>query len=552
MTKRNPIFVGKKVDMVKLHYKYSWKKYHRWFGMVLSVFMLVFCVSGIILNHREVFSGYEVSRKWLPASYHIQNFNNGVIKGTLAADSSDSVLVYGCAGIWLTDKCMSEWHDFNKGLPKNIDEKNVRHVVRSKDGTLWCAALRDVYRYDKKEKCWKKVNLPGNEERVMDVALGKDSMKVAVLTRSKVYKISISSIHDLHGENSAAQFRVSQGVVVPPSWNLEPKTSLFKIVWHLHSGELFGLPGKLMVDTIAVILIILSVTGIILFILPYRMRRLKRLQLKEKMRLLGKRFSFTMRWHEKIGYVTIVLTLWVAITGMTLRPPLMIPLALSKFTQGADKEGNVWQDKLRAIRWDYDRDCWLLSTSEGFLTSDEGFCAFTILWPIEKSPKVSPMGVTVLEPDGKGGWIVGSFSGMYRWYPIPDEGPSQSIIFNGRILDYFTNKPSVENSMIPISDHLVCGYSTDFFDGKPRIFDFAKGMEDAKGQVVTSKQAAAIEATPMPLWNVALELHVGRCYAPLLGPFSELFVFVSGLLITLVLLSGYIILRRRKRKRLNS
>lgn len=60
--------------MARLKYNFTWKKYHRWLGLVLSVFMLVFCVSGIILNHREVFSGCEVSRKWLPASYYIKKF----------------------------------------------------------------------------------------------------------------------------------------------------------------------------------------------------------------------------------------------------------------------------------------------------------------------------------------------------------------------------------------------------------------------------------------------------------------------------------------------
>ena len=60
------------------------KKYHRWFGLVLSVFMLVFCVSGIILNHRSLFRSCEVSRGWMPTSYHIRNFNNGIIKGTLS------------------------------------------------------------------------------------------------------------------------------------------------------------------------------------------------------------------------------------------------------------------------------------------------------------------------------------------------------------------------------------------------------------------------------------------------------------------------------------
>lgn len=542
--------------MARLKYNFTWKKYHRWFGLVLSVFMLVFCVSGIILNHREAFSGCEVSRKWLPASYHIKNFNNGVVKGTVVKNSgslaisegfSDSILVYGCAGVFLTDYQLSTWQDFNAGLPESIDERNVHHVVKAKDGSLWCAALRDVYRYDENSHRWKKVELPGNEERIMDVALAKDGMTVVALTRSRVFTIvpfvQYGEIVKI-GKSSSETYRVESRIIPAPK-KYEPKTTLFKLVWHLHSGEFFGLPGKLVVDAIALVLIVLSITGILLFILPYGIRRAKKLAAKARMKRLGKQFAWNMKWHNKIGYVTIVLTLWIAITGMCLRPPLMVPLVLSKLPQTVGEDGNVWQDKLRAIRWDAVQGDWLVSTSEGFLRVDEDFSQAPKMLPDDECPKLSPMGVTVWESDGKGGWIVGSFRGIYRWNPVNHKS---------QILDYFTNEPCVETSMIPISDNLICGYSEDLFDREPMVFDFAKGVEDAKGQVINildEKDAMSdliCETAPMSLWNVALELHVGRCYSPFLGPLSDLFVFLSGLLITLVLLSGYIISHRRRKK----
>ena len=101
--------------------RFTWKKYHRWFGLVLSVFMLVFCVSGIILNHRQLFAGCEVSRSLMPSAYHIKDFNYGIIKGSIKINHrisktpSDSILAYGYGGIWLTDAEMKSWKDFNKG-----------------------------------------------------------------------------------------------------------------------------------------------------------------------------------------------------------------------------------------------------------------------------------------------------------------------------------------------------------------------------------------------------------------------------------------------------
>lgn len=524
---------------------FTWKKYHRWFGLVLSVFMLVFCVSGIILNHRQLFADCDVSRSILPPAYHIQNFNNGIIKGSIKA-SDDSVLAYGYGGIWLTDSKMKSWKDFNKGLPKNVDGRNIRNMVQTKNGEIWCAATMDVYCFNGKE--WRRFPLPDNHERIADIALTKDSTSLIAMTRSAVYEISgkktdaankktnaVNEKRDAANEKRDAiseKTNVTRKIIGQPEGFI-PKVTLFKTVWHLHSGAFFGTIGRLVVDAIAIVLIILSITGIILFILPYRIRRQKRLQAREKMQKLGKQMVFNAKWHNKLGYTTIILTLWLAITGMCLRPPLMIPLAMNKTTEKV-KDGNVWHDKLRAIRWDAAEGNWLVSTSEGFLRVDEHFQHKPILLNKEKAPKVSPMGVTVFESDGKGGWLVGSFSGMFRWYPEKN-----------LIVDYFTGKQNIEKSMIPISNHLVSGYSKDFFGGKEVIFDYSKGANLGE----TASTPELLSATPMSLWNVALELHVGRCYSPFLGPLSDLFVFISGLLITLVLLSGYIILHRRKRKK---
>lgn len=536
--------------------RFTWKKYHRWFGLVLSVFMLVFCVSGIILNHRQLFAGCEVSRSLMPSAYHIKDFNNGIIKGSLKINhrickipanaipaSEDSILAYGYGGVWLTDAEMKTWKDFNKGLPKNVDGRNIRNIVQTKNGEIWCAAMMDVYRFDGKE--WKMFPLADNEERIADITLSKDSTSIIAMTRSAVYEISGKKTDAANEKRDAISEKtsVTRKIIGQPE-GFVPEVTLFKTVWNLHSGAFFGLTGRLVVDAIAIVLIILSITGIILFILPYRIRRQKRLQAREKMVKLGKQMVFNAKWHNKLGYTTIILTLWLAITGMCLRPPLMIPLAMNKTTEKV-KNGNVWHDKLRAIRWDAAEGNWLVSTSEGFLRVDEHFCQKPVLLDKKQSPKISPMGVNVFESDGKGGWLIGSFSGMFRWNPEKNQ-----------IVDYFTGKANQEKSMIPISNHLVSGYSKDFFGGKEVVFDYSKGasldetenLRNAEPKSFPASTPEVLSATPMSLWNVALELHVGRCYSPFLGPLSDLFVFISGLLITLVLLSGYIILHRRKKK----
>jgi uncharacterized iron-regulated membrane protein len=60
-----------------------------------------------------------------------------------------------------------------------------------------------------------------------------------------------------------------------------------------------------------------------------------------------------------------------------------------------------------------------------------------------------------------------------------------------------------------------------------------------------------IKASPMSLWNLALEIHTGRIYKLFLGDFYILFIPLSGLTIIFILVTGFI-LWWRKRKRVLS
>ena len=57
------------------------RRFHKWPGVVFTLLILLFAVSGIFLNHRQAFSSIDVSRKWLPGVYRYQNWNMTAIKG---------------------------------------------------------------------------------------------------------------------------------------------------------------------------------------------------------------------------------------------------------------------------------------------------------------------------------------------------------------------------------------------------------------------------------------------------------------------------------------
>lgn len=504
---------------IKMKSLLSWRKYHRWVGLVLAVFMIVFCVSGIILNHRSIVSGLDVNRSLLPSGYHIADYNNGVVKGTLRL-GKDTVIAYGCGGVWLTDTTARQWKAINNGLGKGVDRRNVRNAVVDKCGTLWCVTNYSLYRFS--GSAWESIELPSGDERLTDVALNSDSTVIVALSRSAVYEFSVD------GKKGPL---VKRHELKAPK-GFSPKETLFRTVWKLHSGELFGMPGILVVDAIAVVLIILSVTGIIIFILPYDIRRSNRKGNRNEAKCKARVMGSNLRWHNKLGSVTIILTLLLTFTGTCLRPPFMIPLVMLK-TAPLTKSSNSWNDKLRAIRWDKAQNCWLLSTSEGFATIDSGFDGTPALLRQGTTPPVSPMGVNAMVQRSDGTWLIGSFSGMYSWQRK-----------TGTILQFPSGKPMAQGRSMMATSSLVSGYSDDFLGNNPVVFGYSNG---ADGQMPAMPEE--MEHVPLSLWNVALELHVGRCYSPFLGPLSEMFVFIFGTMITLIVLSGYIVYRRTNRKR---
>ena len=176
------------------------------------------------------------------------------------------------------------------------------------------------------------------------------------------------------------------------------KVSLFRTIWRLHSGELFGEFGKIIVDLLGVAVIIFSITGLIIFIFPKIVRRLKS---------KGKKFSgyiATLRpsykWHGKLGYWLTALILILFISGTFLRPPLLIAIIRSNvkplpFT--TLDSSNPWNDKLRCINYDTLKSEFILYTSEGFYTMET---LTSQPKRIISAPRVSVMGVNVMKQIG--------------------------------------------------------------------------------------------------------------------------------------------------------
>ncbi len=490
------------------------RKYHKWLGIIYALIILSYVFSGIILNHRNTLSGIDISRKVLPGIYRYTNWNNAAVKATLKI-SPDSIMLYGNIGIWLTDRNFSRFTCFNKGFPKGIDNRKIYHMEKTTGNDLLAGTFSGLYSFSHRAQKWIPVNLPVKDKRILDIIQKQDT--IFLLSRSHLLKTT-----DLRS------FIVNQ---LPPPENYDNKTDLFKTIWTIHSGEIYGLTGKLIIDFAGLVFAFLTITGLIVFINKIILRKdnvriVKRARLKSSNR-------WNLKWHNKLGWITLIILVLNTVTGMFLRPPLLAFIGNSRvgkipFTVLATE--NPWFDKLRRIYYDQDNDRFVIATSEGFFYSDDNFKTFLIKF--ENQPPASIMGVNVLRKISAAEYLVGSFEGLFTWNPQ-----------TGEVFDYVKKQKYVPTSKKgqPIGEYLVSGYTADYADHEI-YFDYNKGAVaiNCSGNF-TPMPEKTIGSTPMSLWNVALEIHTGRIYQPLMGDLYVLIVPLTGIIVLFILISGFIV-----------
>jgi hypothetical protein len=482
--------------------------------VIFGLIILSFVFSGIILNHRNALSFIDINRKLLPKEYRYRNWNNAAVKSTLRI-SSDSILIYGNTGIWLTDSSFTDFEKFSNGFPKGIDNRKVNQMIKTTDNGLLAATFSGLYKFSYHAKKWMPLTLPVKEKNVVDIIQMHDT--VFVLTRSVLLKTA-----DLH------YFSVFQ---LPAPENYDNKVGLFKTLWVIHSGEIYGKAGKIIVDFAGLVLAFLTITGFIVFINKIILKKenkpaATRTKLKSSNR-------WNIKWHNKLGWITIIILLLNTTAGMFLRPPLLAFIGYAKVKKIPHTElasPNPWFDQLRRIYYDKDEGRLIVSTTEGFYYSDDNFKSE--LKKFNFQPPVSVMGVTVFEKTDPDIYLVGSFEGLFKWSSK-----------TGEIYDYIKKQPYVSPSRNsrPIGDYLVSGFTRDY-KNQEYFFDYNTGatnINGSEGFVVLPQNIIA--DTPISLWNTALEIHTGRIYHSLIGDFYVLIVPLTGLVVLFILISGFIV-----------
>jgi len=473
------------------------------------------------MNHRELISGTNINRNSLPNEYQYKNWNLAALKGNETI-SKDSILVYGNIGVWLTDSAFQKFKDFNAGFTKGIDNRKIFDIHLSSNKNLYAATLFGLFSYDNDLLQWQKISLDTEIKRFVSVISKGDTL--IAMNRSYIFK----------GLDKGPDTEFTKIQLKAPEF-YENKVSLFETVWQIHSGEVFGLPGKLFVDFMGFLIIVLSVTGIIYFFFPKLIKHRKR---KEKSTAkLAASNKFSLKWHNKIGAWFIVLLIIVTLTGMFLRPPLLLTIARAEipaiqFTHL--DQANPWYDDLRDLHYD--------KKSEAFILA--GYNGLYELKTLNSTPKlfksqppISVMGINVFEKFDDNTFLIGSFSGLFLW------NPDHNVV-----IDFIRGKPYQDNSSgRPFGSYAISGLVKDY-NNKLHVVDYSNGILSEESVDFPEMPKIILDNSPMSLWNLCLEIHTGRIFHTILSDFYILIVPLSGIATLIVIISGYLLYRRKKKR----
>ncbi|HNQ82606.1 MAG TPA: PepSY domain-containing protein [Bacteroidales bacterium] len=520
------------------------KKWHRWPGVIMGFFFILWAISGVVMNHRQLFSNFDITRNLVPKENRYVNWNNAAVRSGVMI-GNDSLLLFGNTGIWLTDTRFAAFKDFNAGFPEGIDNRKISSMLVSSKGNVYAGTLFGLFYLDFDKEKWVKIPVKFKDERIQWI-IEKEG-RIVFLTRSEMFE----------SVDNPASFN-PVGLKLPPPAGYDNKTGLFRTIWVIHSGEIYGKIGRLVVDALGLVVILLAVTGSLHFAMPYALRTLKKRKKSLKLASATKKASAT--WHKKAGIWIAVFILINTITGMFLRPPLLIAIAnarVGKIPFSVMDTPNPWEDKLRAVIWDEEIDGYILGTTEGLFFADNSLEREMV--PLPGQPPLSVMGINVFQKTGSGQYLVGTFNGIYDWYlkrdGVPPDGvpgtrdpisfypDGVSTFRDGVSFNHLSGRPpqpSNSNSK-PFGDEMVSGY-LKLENGNSVYFDYNKGAVSLGNEpVMPAMPLEIIEKSPMSWWNFALEVHTGRIFKPLVGDFYILIVPLLGIFGTVLIISGIIV-----------
>ena len=486
-------------------------------GLFLLVFIVWMSLSGMVLNHPELIRNVSAPHWLIPPQYRIENWNRGALRTAVFSERDPNLgFLAGSQGVWRTRDGGMSFERLAIGFPVSeigrqtsslfLDELHGRLIAGTRDGLFTWRLGGDR---------WSPVVLPVAEARIYK------------LLRVGTDLLIVTPSHLLRWPLTAPASSISVAALTA---SVDPQETipLVQVCFDLHSGRLWGLGGRLLFDFAGVVLIFLSLSAAYLWYWPWKVQRA--IRRRQPVKGSNPLYHGLLKYHLKLGIWLAVLLLAIGGTGFFMRPPMIALLAFGRLPAElypAPLPKNAWHDRFRNAVYDAARDRLLIEATDGFWQTTGDLTQ--PLQPVAAPAPVFVMGTTVMESEVGGRLLVGSFSGLLQVDPQINS-----------VVDVLTGQDACLVSRIKPAETMVAGYF-ELPDGEAFVVDHYRGLLAMGGKDLCGRFQMPTEMVKqfrLPLWNFLFELHNGRIFRDLIGPWYALILPLSSLLFVLMICSG--------------
>ncbi len=504
---------------------------HKYLGLLLILFLMWMSISGILLNHPELVAHISVPKWLVPPQYPIENWDRSALTQLIYSEHQpDIAYAAGKQGVWKTTDGGKNFQPFMQGFPPSRFYRKTHNLLLLEDvALLFAGNNQGLFVCNLEKEIWREIPLSDKQESVLRIF--KTEASLVVFSNSHAY-VSPMPPHPLDFE----QVNWSRA-------GSEPRLSLVRLFFDLHDGKAWGLGGKLLFDAAGLILFFLSISAFYSWYYPWKRRRERQANRRSRPKLMRRMFKWFLKYHLKLGIWAAIILLVIGATGFFMRPPLLAVLTSgsipAQYYPGFLPD-NPWDQKIHNALYDAVEDRIIIEATDGLWSGPSDFSQS--FRKIESEVPIFVMGATVFEPYGRGGFLVGSFNGIFHWERA-----------TGKSINILTNKEANNISSVKPANKMVTGYFKTP-QGEEFITTHEQGLLPVGDATLNNRFQMPRQMHSgyrMPLWNYLFEIHNGRFFKDLIGKWYILIAPLGSLIFVLITLSGifdwlYLKILRRK------
>lgn len=483
-------------------------KLHKVLSLIFIPIFLFIALSGIGLNHSSIIKNISLPISSLPDNYHFKQWNRGVIQ-TLAKDEIGGIYAAGKNGLgYFID---GSYQQINNPLAINSWQNFIYSLYYDKGSKQLFIGSRDgLYRYQVVTQQWHYYSQT-SDQRIVSIVKSEQENTIIAITNHHIFTVEITA------ESKVANKVKEHVVVLEKSSQTIP---LFRFIFALHSGELLGIVGILLMDLVALSLIYFCLSGLYYWLFPKVVR--KQLLSKKQQIKGGRIFRWLAKHHNSWGLVLAPLLIISAATAVVMRPPGLLLIVSGNSPIDVYSSHATENIPYKITKAALIENKLVLLTDDGVFSGDfsgvfSGNSNAAKFEQIKFSVPVHGMGATIFQQQTDGNILVGSFSGLFVWQEKDNSYEAVAL-------------PEDTKGILP-----VAAYQSE---SGVVVFDFFKGKLFDQSLVFSAMPESINGDAKMALWNFFFELHNLRIFQDYIGSFYLLLLLIIALSLLIITITG--------------